>query len=126
MLDDKRSFEKLLRESGAAMLLLDDHGVIQEVSDAAIAMLGGTPEEYRGKNVLDIVDPVDRYFVRRKWEMHQNDRKNRLHLTVRLRKNPGRSAWHDLQLESGTRSAPNTVHLLRIEHVMFESKSTRV
>ena len=83
--------------------------------DRAVEILGGKEEDYLGREMVSLVDPVDRYFVRRRWEMMERDRSS-INMTVRLKKPGGVSEWFAFHFETAQPESGER-RLARIEHV---------
>ena len=115
MLRDRKSFESLLQESGSPMVLFDSRGTITAINHRAVEILGGKEEDYLGREMVSLVDPVDRYFVRRRWEMMERDRSS-INMTVRLKKPGGVSEWFAFHFETAQPESGER-RLARIEHV---------
>ena len=124
MLRDQRSFERLLQESDAPMLLLDQQAVIQDINPPATQLLGGRREDYVGKEIFTLVDPADRLFLQEKWRTNETSAQATRQYTVRLRKSKGPSDWHTLRIEAGNEPLQNPMRLVRLEHLSTARSGT--
>jgi PAS domain S-box-containing protein len=122
MLRDKRSFEELLQESAAPLLLLDKDAIIQDINPPATELLGGKREDYLGKEIFALVDPADRYFLQEKWRSNVSEVHTTMQFTVRLRKTEGPSDWHTLRVEAGDESQSGPLHLVQLQHLSTTSR----
>jgi PAS domain S-box-containing protein len=117
MLHDQRSFEQLLQESDAPLLLLNREAVIQDINPPATRLLGGKREDYVGKEIFSLVDPADRYFLQEKWKDSSPGIQATRQFTVRLRKTEGPSDWHTLRVDAEDESLPGSVRLVHLEYL---------
>ena len=108
------------------MVLLDREGIIHGINGHALRLLGGKQDDYIGKDLLSLVDPVDRYYARKKWDEIRQNRGHTLGFTVRLQRQGERSDWHAILLEPGeqTGEEPGDGRLVRLKHVALPGKIT--
>lgn len=99
------------------MLLLNQEAVIQEINQPATRLLGGKREDYVGKAIFTLVDPVDRYFLQEKWKSHDADMQTTRQYTVRLRRAQGSSDWHTLRIEARNETLEKPVRLVELQHL---------
>lgn len=117
MLHDRRTFEQLLQGSDTPMLLVDREAVIQDINSPATQLLGGQREDYLGKEIFSLVDPVDRYFLQQKWRDSSAGVQTTRQFTVRLRSSQGPSDWHTLRVQPGDESVPDPIRLVQLQHL---------
>lgn len=117
MLGDTRSFEQLLLESDTPMLVLDQEAVIQDINPPATRLLGGQREDYVGKEIFLLVDPVDRYFLQERWRSGEMGVQTTRQYTVRMRRHEGPSDWHTLRVEAGDTSVQDSLRLVHLQHL---------
>ena len=99
------------------MILLGQDAVIRDINPPATRLLGGKREDYLGKEIFALVDPVDRFFLREKWSASNSSAFVTRQFTVRLRKTEGPSDWHTLRVEAGDESVENPLCLVELQHL---------
>ena len=123
MLHDRRSFQSLLRESGSPMVMFDSRGTVTAINSQAVRILGGKEEDYLGREMANLVDPADRYFVRQRWELMERDRST-INMTVRLRTPAGLPGWFAFHFETGQPDLEQE-RLARVERVLLTGTQER-